>query len=114
LKSRAGAQNTIVFGAKFSCIRIFGVPMASSDRTALACPLVNAIVPEQRILLHRIRIMCYEFPLSESRWPADWREDESPRLFEALVYNLPREPGRRSDFLIFTPRNPLKRLDSQK
>jgi hypothetical protein len=51
---------------------------------------------------------------SPSRSPVDEGEDEKLWLFEPLVHNLPREPGRRSDFLIFLARNPLKRLDSQK
>jgi hypothetical protein len=42
------------------------------------------------------------------------RENEKPRLFDTVTYNLPREPRRREIFFIFLPRNPLKRLDSQK
>jgi hypothetical protein len=35
-------------------------------------------------------------------------------LFETLAHNLPREQRRRSNFLTYIARNPLKRLDSQK
>jgi hypothetical protein len=44
----------------------------------------------------------------------DEREDEKPWLFETLAHNLPREQRRRSNFLTYIARNPLKRLDSQK
>jgi hypothetical protein len=40
--------------------------------------------------------------------------DKDPWLFELLVHNLQREPGRESDFLTYTGRNLLKRLNSQK
>jgi hypothetical protein len=49
------------------------------------------------------------FPLAGGRG-----EDEKPWLFEMLAHNPPREPGRGSDFLTYTARNPLKRLDLQK
>lgn len=42
------------------------------------------------------------------------REEEKPRLFETLPYNLPRELAPRSDFFIFFTRNRLKKTDSQK
>jgi hypothetical protein len=41
-------------------------------------------------------------------------ERPEPWLFETLAHNLLREPERRSDFLTYTARNSLKRLDSQK
>jgi hypothetical protein len=58
----------------------------------------------------------YQFLLPESlsRLPKGGREDEKPWLFVTLAHNLSREPGRRSNFLILTARNSLKRLDSQK
>jgi hypothetical protein len=67
-------------------------------------------------LLDKIRNKCNVFHLTESlsRSPADGREDEKPWLFETLAHNLPREPGRGSDFFTYIARNPLKRLDSQK
>jgi hypothetical protein len=40
--------------------------------------------------------------------------NKKPWLFETLVYNLPRELERGSDFLTYTASNPLKRLDSEK
>jgi hypothetical protein len=49
------------------------------------------------------------FPLAGRR-----AEDEKPRLFEILVPQPPREPGRMRSFLIFFARNPLKKLDSEK
>jgi hypothetical protein len=49
------------------------------------------------------------FPLADRRW-----EGEEPWLFEILTHNLPREPGRGSDFLAYIARNRLKRLDSEK
>ena len=49
-----------------------------------------------------------------SRSPVDGREDEKPELFETLAHNLPREPSEDAIFLTYTPRNPLKRLDSEK
>jgi hypothetical protein len=66
--------------------------------------------------LDKIRKLCYVFSHSESRSrsPKDGREDEKPWLFETLAHNLLREPARRSDFLIFFTRSPLKRLDSEK
>jgi hypothetical protein len=48
------------------------------------------------------------------RSPVDGREDEKPWLFETLARNLSSEPERRSDFLTYIARNPLKRLDSKK
>jgi hypothetical protein len=44
----------------------------------------------------------------------DERKNEKPWLFEPLVHNLPRESARRRNFLFFSPRNLLKKLDSQK
>jgi hypothetical protein len=61
---------------------------------------------EIRLHIHVGRIY---FPLACKR-----AEDEKPWLFETLAYNLPREPGRGSDFLNSLARNPLKRLDSKK
>jgi hypothetical protein len=46
--------------------------------------------------------------------PVAGREHEKPWLFETLAYNLPREPGRGSDFPNYIAHNPLKRLDSKK
>jgi hypothetical protein len=40
--------------------------------------------------------------------------NKGPWLFETSDHNLPREPERGSDFLIYVAYNPLKRLDSQK
>jgi hypothetical protein len=48
-------------------------------------------------------------PLAE-----DGREDEKSWLFEMLVHNLPREPGRGGNFLTYIACNSLKRLDSEK
>jgi hypothetical protein len=42
LKSHASARNSIVFGTKFACIRIFGAPMASPTRTARPLLLVES------------------------------------------------------------------------
>jgi hypothetical protein len=56
----------------------------------------------------------YQLPLTASLSLACWGEDEKPWLFETLAYNLPREPGRGSDFLTYIASNPLKKLDSQK
>jgi hypothetical protein len=66
--------------------------------------------------LDKIRNLRYTFRLTESlsRSPQDGREDEKPWLFETLAHNPLREPGRASDFLTYTARNSLKRLDSQK
>jgi hypothetical protein len=57
-----------------------------------------------------------QFPLTESlsRWPADEREDEKLWLFETLAPQPAARAGEEEEFLIFSPRNPLKRLDSQK
>jgi hypothetical protein len=49
------------------------------------------------------------FPLARRR-----AANEKPRLFETWAHNLPREPGRGSDFLTYIACNPLKRLDSEK
>jgi hypothetical protein len=67
-------------------------------------------------LLYKIRIYSYAFPLTESlsHSSKDGREDGRLWLFEMLVCNLPREPGRGSGFLTYIALNPLKRLDSQK
>jgi hypothetical protein len=51
---------------------------------------------------------------SPSRSSVDGREDEKSWLFETSDHNLPREPGRGSDFLTYIACNPLKRLDSKK
>jgi hypothetical protein len=69
-----------------------------------------------RICLDKIRNARYTFRLPESRFrsPVDGREDEKPWLFETLARNLSSEPERRSDFLTYIARNPLKRLDSKK
>jgi len=54
-------------------------------------------------------------PLAESHSHSLAGErDKGSWLFETLAHNLPREPGRGSDFLNYVARNPLKRLDSQK
>jgi hypothetical protein len=60
--------------------------------------------------------MRYIFTLSESLscLPKGGREDGKLWLFEMLAHNLPREPGRRRDFLNYIARNLLKRLDPQK
>jgi hypothetical protein len=67
-------------------------------------------------MLDKIRNICYTFFMSESHSgsPKDGREDERPWLFEALVHNLSREPGRGADFLTNIARNPLKSPDSKK
>ncbi len=56
-----------------------------------------------------------QFALTEySHFPLAGGADEKPWLFEMLVHNLPREPERGGDFLNYTARNPLKRLNSEK
>jgi hypothetical protein len=63
--------------------------------------------------LDKIRNVRKVFPLTESysRSSKNGRKDEKPWLFETLVHNLPREPGRGGDFLNYIAHNPLKRLD---
>jgi hypothetical protein len=60
--------------------------------------------------------MCKLFQLTEflCRSPTDGQEDKKLWLFETLAHNPPREPGRGRDFLTYSARNPLKRLDSKK
>jgi hypothetical protein len=108
-------RNSIVFGAKFTCIRISGVRMArhvGQVGSALAnnhkCR--NPVFPRQN------QKYGVYFALSEScsRSPLDGRENEKRWLFETSDHNLLGEPGRGRDFITYIGRNPLKRLDSEK
>jgi hypothetical protein len=90
--------------------------MARQGGQARSCSRSTAIDRGVANFLDKIRNSSYAFRLTESRSrsPKDGRENEKLGLFETLAHNLPREPGRGSDFLTCIARNPLKRLDSQK
>jgi hypothetical protein len=100
MKSPTSIENSIVLGAKFTGITIFGVRMAAQVGQLGSAPGQQPSMEESRISLTKIRKVCYIFLLSESasRSPLDGRENEKPWLFETLAYNPPREPGRGKRF----------------
>jgi len=63
----SSGRNSIVFGSKFTCIRIFGAPVASPSRTARPCswsPAIDGGVANlmSRMCLTKSEIRAMHFP----------------------------------------------------
>jgi hypothetical protein len=100
LKGRASARNSVVFGAKFICIRSLGAD-GSPSRAARPCSGQQRLIGESRISLTKsaMFVICSPwwnlFPSSRKA-----RGDEKPWLFEMLGHNPSREPERRENVFI--------------
>jgi hypothetical protein len=106
----------VLFLVALGFLAVLAYGTVALGAAARHCSWPTAIDRGVATLLDKIRNMRYIFTLSESLscLPKGGREDRKLWLFEMLAHNLPREPGRRRDFLNYIARNPLKRLDPQK
>ena len=93
-----------------------GLATMASKRRADQHPTPKEAMDSLRIFLTETEVFANVFSLSESvsRSPVEAREDEKPRLFETVAYNLPRESVRGSDFSDLHRPQPIEKARFEK